>query len=180
MPLPAPPPIILPANLMSAVPLREQAAKPLSSQEAPPPTTVPETAQDSPAPTTQRRRIFLPLPPPPFKYRVKVGTFFPSDSDTRRGTGSTHFRIEADAFPVRVQRGYFRGSAFFVTLGYSQNTQNNGANLRIASASVSQLVTLPGRPVGPQGRRLPGRFSLGGSYGLYLLSVSGRESGEDG
>jgi hypothetical protein len=79
-----------------------------------------------------------------------------------------------------VQRGYFRGAAFFVTLGYSQNTQSSGANLRIGSASISQLVTLPGRPTGPEGRRFPSRLSLGASYGLYLLSVSRVESGEDG
>jgi hypothetical protein len=157
-----------------------QTALPPSPQEAPPPTPVPATPQELPAPATQRRRVFLPLPPPPFKYRVKVGAFLPTDGDTRRRTGSTHLRIEADAFPVRVQRGYFRGSAFFVTLGYSQNTQSSGANLRIGSASISQLVTLPGPPVGPEGRRRPGRFALGGSYGLYLLSVSRVETGEDG
>jgi hypothetical protein len=178
MHLPAPPPITVPFTLASAAPVMTQTATPSAPQEAPPPAPVPDT--ETPLPTTQRRRIFLPLPPPPFKYRVKVGTFFPADRDTRRSTGSTHLRVEADAFPVRVQRGYFRGAAFFVTLGYSQNTQSNGANLRIGSVSISQLVTLPGPPVGPERRRPPGRLSLGASYGLYLLSVSRLETGEGG
>jgi hypothetical protein len=180
MHFPAPPSITSSFALASAIPEGKQASAPVVSQDTPPPAPVPAASQETPEPGTKRRRIFLPLPPPPFKYRVKVGTFFPTDGDTKSDTGSAHLRLEVDAFPVRVQRGYFRGAAFFVTLGYSQNTQNEGANLRIGSASISQLVTLPGRPVGAEKRRLPSRTSLGASYGLYLLSVSGRRSGEDG
>ena len=172
MHLPAPPPIPPSLALNAAAPVMKQTA---TSQ-----TPLPQTPPETPASTTTRRRIFLPLPPPPFKYRVKIGTFFPLDSDTKRETGSTHVRLEVDAFPVRVQRGYFRGAAFFVTFGYSQNTKSSGADLRIGSASITQLVTLPGKPTGPQGRRLPSRTSLGASYGLYLLSVANRESGESG
>ncbi len=169
--LPAPPPILSSfalVTLADAAPARPQTTAPPAPQTPPP---VPETPP-------KRRRIFAPLPPPPFKYRVKIGALFPSDGDTRRVTGSTHLRLEADAFPTRVQRGYFRGSAFFVTFGYSQNTQNKGRDLRIGSVSLSQVVTLPGRPTGPEGRRRPSRLSIGASYGFYLLSLSRSEAGD--
>ncbi|MBC8102401.1 MAG: hypothetical protein H7Z41_07415 [Cytophagales bacterium] len=161
MHLPAPPPIPPSSHVFVLAP-------PATGQAAPPA-----------SPPVRRRRIPLPpLAPPPFKYRLKFGALFPSDADTRRDTGETHLRVELDAFPRRVPQGRLRGATLYVTLGYSEDTQKKARGLRIGSASISQLITLPGRKLDPQGRREPGRFGFGGGYGLYLLSVSGEQSGE--